>query len=113
MNHKKYLALAAQVSRLKNDERSFFIGAVGIRSDGIMVAAANGPARIQTRQAHSEARISRKLDKHATVYVARTLKNGAWAISKPCEDCQRALKRAKVKRVYYTISDNEFGCLIL
>lgn len=111
MNHKKMLTLAARIGRVKKDNRTFYIGAIAIRSDDVLVAAYNGSAKEPTPEAHCEARLCRKLDRNAIVYVARTLSNGNWAMSRPCEDCQRALRRSYVKRVYYTIDHNEFGCM--
>ena len=45
----------------------------------------------------------------ATVYVARINKNGKWRMSKPCSMCHEAMKFAGIKKVVYTISDNEWG----
>ena len=39
----------------------------------------------------------------AIVYVARVLKDDTPAMSKPCENCQKALKERGVKVVHYTI----------
>ena len=40
----------------------------------------------------------------ATIYVARTSRIFSRpAMSKPCENCQEALREAGIKRVYYTI----------
>jgi deoxycytidylate deaminase len=39
----------------------------------------------------------------ATIYVARVLKDGSPAMSKPCERCQAFLKSCGIKKVYYTI----------
>jgi len=35
------------------------------------------------------------------IYVLRLLKNGRWAHSRPCEDCQELLKNAGVKRAWF------------
>jgi len=87
-----------------------------------MVAAYNGTAyyagavyKQKTKRMpsmHAEARLTRKLDFYSTVYVARTMKLGL-GLARPCPDCQRALRRKRVTRVYYTISDNEYGVLEL
>lgn len=42
----------------------------------------------------------------ATIYVARMGKNGAMAMSRPCENCQKALKEAGIKKVFYTIDSS-------
>jgi len=39
----------------------------------------------------------------ATIYVARILKDGSPAMSKPCLRCQKALRKAGIKKVFYTI----------
>lgn len=107
----KLLNVAAKMSRLKDDCRHFFIGAVAIRGDDVTVYSYNGAPKFPERQHHAEARIARKLDKGATVFVARTMANGEWACSKPCANCTVALKRAYVKKVYYTIAAGEYGCM--
>ena len=38
----------------------------------------------------------------ATIYVARVLRDGCPAISKPCDYCQQALQARGIKRVVYT-----------
>lgn len=41
--------------------------------------------------------------KGAIAYVARVLKNGEPRMSKPCPACQKVLKEAGIKKVFYTI----------
>jgi deoxycytidylate deaminase len=108
---RKFLNIAAKVARLKDDNRNFFIGAVAIRADDVTVYAYNGAPKYPTPEHHCEARLCRKLDKGAIVYVARTTNNGDWAMSKPCDNCTRILRRSKVKKVFYTIAPNEYGCI--
>lgn len=114
---KRMLLEAAVVSRLKRDDRRFFIGAIGLRSDGTKVRACNGNPKEPTREHHCEYRLSRKLDRGSTVFVARTLV-GLWpnvllGTAKPCSNCQKVLRSRGVARVYYSISDDEYGCLYL
>ena len=45
------------------------------------------------------------------LYVCRLLRNGEFALAKPCDTCQRLLDKAGVRKVYYTISNEEFGIL--
>lgn len=83
-----------------------------MRSDGVLVIGVNGPARDRMPKAHAEARLCRKLDYYGDVFVAR--KNlGGFALAKPCPNCEKALRLRRVRRVYYTISDNEYGVLDL
>lgn len=121
------LKLAAQysISNIK-DERLYLLGAVGVRKDGRIVHARNDAvfdsyAREMLPytykrfpESHAEARLTKKLDFGATVYVARVMKgSGNLAISKPCSSCERKLRAFRVKKVYYTISSNEWGVIDL
>jgi len=111
------LKLAAKYA-LKRNDRPFLLGAVGIRSDGRIVHSKNS-AVIDTfefavykrfPEAHAEARLTKKLGFGATVYVARVSRgSGELAMARPCENCQSILKAFRVKKVYYTISKNQWG----
>lgn len=103
-----YLQVAAKVAT-KGAPRDFYLGAVGIRSDGTLVFSCNLPSQLPTPAAHAEARLARKLDQNSTVYVARVLRNGDFAMSRPCVSCMSALKAKHVKRIFYTIAPNEWG----
>ena len=102
MNHIKYLQLAAQVSRLKDDNRTYYLGAVGLRKDGVIVASANGNPREPEPKHHAEARLLRKLGKGGIVFVVRTLADGSWAMAKPCRDCLPLLINHGVSRIYWS-----------
>lgn len=104
MNIQRHLQLAADISRLKDDERTYFHGAIGIRRDGVLVAAYNGNPKTPTPEAHAEARLLRKLGKGGIVFVVRTLADGTWADSKPCIHCQKAMYARGVKFVYHSCS---------
>lgn len=47
------------------------------------------------------------------VFVARVLKDNTPALARPCPVCMAAMKEAGVKRVYYTIAENETGVIKL
>lgn len=102
MNPYKYLELAAKVSRLKDDGRTFFHGAVGLRKDGVIVCAPNGPCPEPTPEMHAERRVLRKLGKGGIVFVVRTLADGTWAESTPCDGCMNAMRAMKVHTVHFT-----------
>jgi deoxycytidylate deaminase len=113
------IAIAAAIS--KNDKRDFLLGAMAIRNDGIRVTSYNGPAIIDDKkstksyykEAHAEYRLCRKLDKGSTVFVVRVgKKDGKLKMAKPCITCQIAMRRKKVKRVYYSINELEYGVMI-
>lgn len=108
----KYLQYACDVSRRGNKIRRAFLGAVGIRSDGTIVYSYNGHAEDKKPTVHAEARLARKLDPGSIVYVARTDKIGEnVCMAKPCKFCKNRLKFKGVKKVYYTISGNEYGTI--
>jgi len=118
--NKKYFKLAAIVADSKDDMRQFLIGSCGIRSDGSIVISSNGPVRLDGNlrksfaPAHSEARLAKKLDVGSVVYVVRVSKaDGSYLMARPCPSCQRILRSRGVKKVHYTISDNECGTMYL
>jgi cytidine deaminase len=112
---KRMLDLAAEVAvddRSSLDNRTFFLGAVGERRDGVLVTARNIAATDIAPSHHAEARVVRKLTPHSTVWVARVAKGtGEWAMSRPCGGCQRRMKASGVKRVVYTINPDEWGVI--
>lgn len=108
-----YLNMAGKIALSKKDFRSFFLGAVGIRNDGKVVQSINGATGNPVPKGHAEARLAKKLDYNAVVYVARVNKQGEFAMSRPCVNCMRALKAARVKKIYYSIGPNEFGVIDL
>lgn len=112
--HIRYLNHAGKVGKLKDDQRTFYLGAVGIRDDGVMVSAYNAPSKEPCARAHAEARLVRKLSKYSIVYVTRIARgSNDWALAKPCNSCMMALRRAKVKKIYYTIGPGEYGVINL
>jgi hypothetical protein len=111
MNTYKILEQAAKLAHSNDDAKHFFHGGIGIRSDGAKVRAINGMQQIPDPKHHCEARLCRKMDKGGTIFVARVLANGDWAMSKPCASCEKVMRRSLLRKVYYTIAPNEFGCI--
>lgn len=109
MNIQRYLRLAADLAILKDDKRHYRLGAVGIRTDGVLVAAANGHPKTPDRRCHAEYRLTRKLDKGSTVFVSRVLADGSYGLAKPCQDCMKLLKTCGVRVVYWSVSDYVYG----
>ncbi len=101
-------ALAAVTDR----RQEYFLAAIGLRADGAIVCATNQAAgmrggKIRLWSTHAEARLCKKLDYGATVFVARILTTG-WAMAKPCPRCESLLRRRNVKTVYYTTGPNTY-----
>lgn len=114
------LHLAAKIALpvIDNDKRSFYLGCVGIRNDGVIVSARNGAVEfsdtIKVNQlipsSHAEGRVLRKLGKRGTMFVSRVAKGTKkLAMSCPCGLCQVRIKAFDVKRVYYTINEFQYG----
>jgi hypothetical protein len=116
-----YFNQALAVAIAKNDNRNFLIGALGVRNDGKKVLSSNGAVVINgvkckaiCKSAHAEHRLCRKIDKGAVVFVVRVgRKDGKFRLAKPCIACQLVMRSNAVKKVYYTISDTEYGVLFL
>jgi hypothetical protein len=112
---KKMLAEAAAAAiRSSKDARTFLLGTIGLRADGVFVSSRNIPAPNATLEGrhHAEARLARKLTPGSTVWVARVArKDGSWAMAKPCVGCERKLRIAGVSRIVYTIGPNEWGVI--
>lgn len=105
-----YLGMAAKIAVSKDDERSFLLGAIGIRNDGAIVKAMNSPSQLQDKMAHAESKLTRKLGFGADVFVSRIAKGSReWAMAKPCPFCQCILKAFRVYKVYYTIDKQFYG----
>lgn len=105
----KYFDLCREQAVSKMDRRTFRLGALGLRNDGVMVSAINGPTDEPRPHVHAEFRLCSKLDHDAVVFVARVRRDGSFGMARPCPNCQRVLKSRQVKKVYFTISDEEYG----
>ena len=118
MSAKRYFRLAQEVARETVTEiprRSFLIGAVAIRSDGVIVISKNGAVQLHgdrpvfIANAHAEGRVLRKAGKNALLYVSRVTRSGKIAMARPCTRCQVLIRSHETVRVYYTINDMYFG----
>jgi len=110
----RYFELAAEEAiKNQHDGRHYLLGCVAVRGDGAIVKASNGPTPVPTREMHAEYRVSKKLDYDAVVYVARVLRDGSFGSAMPCASCLKALASKRVKKVYFTISNDNFGMILL
>lgn len=106
------IATGVALGRL-NHKQTFRLGAAGMRKDGVIVVSFNGSPKEPEWQHHAESRLCRKLTPDSVVAVVRVLANGSWAMSRPCDSCQRCLTRMGVKKVFYSIAPNEYGVMAL
>lgn len=96
------ISLARRIARARKDDRTHFHGAVCVRKDGAIVASANGKPAYPDRKHHAEYRALRKAGKHAELYVVRVDASGRLVDSTPCVACQKAIRSASVKTVYFS-----------
>lgn len=106
----KYMELATRIAlgTLEEDKNSFF-GIIGIRNDGAMIVSSNVRTKSPCHSAHAEYRLLKKCDAGSTIWIVRILKNGNWAMAKPCVRCQSLIKNKRVNKVYYSISPGHYG----
>jgi tRNA(Arg) A34 adenosine deaminase TadA len=116
MKVNKYFRMAAIIAQqgdAKNAQRRYPMGAVGIRNDGVVVGASNLCCTYKCPEAHAEYRTTKMLTPNSTVFVIRLNKAGDWMLAKPCNSCRRFMKNKGVIKVYYTISNGEYGVMVL
>lgn len=96
--------------QLRADSHRYTHLAIGFRTDGAVVLSFNNTDKVtRTWSSHAEARVSKKLDVHSSVYVMRLHKNQDWALSAPCESCLRCMIRKGVSKVYFTTGPDSYG----
>lgn len=116
----RLLQMAAGVALPNNstDQRNFWLGCVGIRNDGAIVTSRNGAAEFSSTvksyqlmpNSHAEGRCLRKLGKHGIMYVSRVSRQDqSLKMAAPCGMCRTRIRSAQIDKVYYTISDSEYG----
>lgn len=118
-----YLQLAAQVAMPTDDSdmREFWVGCVGLRTDGATVVSKN--SSIFTTDSvdvfrtmplvHAEPRALRKLNWGSIMFVARVMRGTKkFGMARPCEMCQVLIKSKGIKKVYYSINSEYYGVFI-
>ena len=107
------LRLTARIATSKyNPTKRYQIACIAKRADGTIVYSINHCEPNRQWAHHAEARVLRKCDVGATLYIARVLKRDRkeWALSSPCPRCRKLIEHKKIKEVFYTIAPNEYGC---
>jgi tRNA(Arg) A34 adenosine deaminase TadA len=112
-----WAAHAAQITD-DQDQRNFLLGCVGVRNDGCLVSGKNGASSLSTPWenyhaypgAHAEGRVLRKMDGGGVLYVARvSRKDSKLTMSRPCGMCQTLIVSKRISKVYYSISQTQYG----
>ena len=93
----------------KQQDKNFLLGCIALRKDGAFVRSTNSTVRVPNLNAHAESRVLRKAGHGAILWVARVLRDGSWALAKPCGGCRLLIRNRGVKKVYYTNGPNEYG----
>lgn len=111
----KYLKLAAKIAKdNQKEDKRFDLGCVGIRKDGVVVSGTNVTTPYnRSPSQHAESRVIRKCGRGAVLFIARILKDGSWAQSKPCHNCFTLIKNMGIKKIYYTTGPKAYECLEL
>ena len=107
------LKLTAKLASTKyNPTKRYQMACIARRTDGTIVSSINHSQPHRQWSHHAEARVLRKCDIGATLYIARVLKRdrNLWALSSPCSRCRKLIEHKHIKEVYYTIAPNEYGC---
>lgn len=104
----------AHLSKTKRTRQTYHLCAIAKRQDGTYTHAINNPAQFPARHLHAEYKVLMKSGRGVeTMWVGRSLADGKWGMAKPCKFCMSIIKNMGVKTVYYTISENEYGCIKL
>jgi len=121
----RMFSLATQLAKprkLNDLSKNHWFGCVGIRSDNAIVYSRNIPAHIgkeagsaKIKAAHAEARLVQKLDYGSEIYVVRIAKkkteddSSTFLIARPCCMCETVIRSKKIRRVYYSINNDQYG----
>lgn len=110
---KHLLKLAAKIAKTGYQERTFFLGAIGVRADGRVVTARNRTNKVPDVCGHAEARLIRKLGKNAPLVIVVRYRwgKGDFGMAKPCIACEKRLEKAGVMKVVYTAGPTELRTL--
>ena len=108
----KFFDLAKKVSKLSN-HKHHKIGSVIVRGGKVISVGTNNikthpksPHPFFSLHAEMAAILLAKQDlKGCDLYVFREIKNGALALSRPCQYCMELITTSGIKEVHYTIAE--------
>lgn len=128
----KLLSLAANVAQ-QSDHKTHRIGAVLVKGGSVINTSCNkvqwnsfasrfahlrNNCQPEHASVHAEIGtvlgISRNKTRGADIYVVRVRKiNEKYGLAKPCKMCQGLLTEVGIKRIFYTINENEIGKMVI
>ena len=110
----KMLRIAKKIAlREKDIKRRALHGAVAIRYDGVLIGSSNIANTGKCQLAHAESRVLKKAGQNSIIYVVRVTRDRQLRLSRPCSGCLSEMINRKVKKVYYSINNNEYGVINL
>lgn len=126
MSKKRYFQLAANIAA-QSDFKSYKHGAVLIKGGSVINTAHNECVHSKLADRfkkhdgwgtrHAELNVCLGIDKKVTnnadVYVVRINRDGLLRNSRPCSMCIDTMKFLNIRRVYYSISQTEYGVINL
>jgi deoxycytidylate deaminase len=124
--NQRFMEIAKRTA-LKSGYKRFRHGAVLVKGGSVRNASANSGdycsfgARFRHHQGkatvHAELGailgLDRSVTEGSTVYVARINKQENYRLSKPCPMCEAALRHVGVKKVVYSVNNQEVGSIKL
>jgi tRNA(Arg) A34 adenosine deaminase TadA len=124
--NRRYFELA-KLEALKSEFPDFKHGAILVKGGSIISKSCNKMnscsfgARFKTYKGraslHAELGtilgVPKSKTLSSTIFVVRVSKTGLLANSRPCNMCQGAMQFVGIKKVFYSISDTEYGVMSL
>ena len=117
----KYFEMCRQYAFMPScheDKREHHHCALVIRGrDDVTIMARNGSVKFDNfkrriPQSHSEVRALSRSSKNSIMFVVRINPSKQFRLSKPCPSCEAYIRSSKkIKTVYYSISETEFGVI--
>lgn len=101
---------------LQSPARNYMFGAIVVKSGRIVSTGTNNPQKTHPRagyprRIHAEIQVLLGTDdlKGATMYLVRVTNGGKEALSKPCQNCLREIKKSGLKSVIFSLGKGEYG----